>query len=243
MVEDSDDERSDQVEGAASQAFDDDDSDAALIDRPKQPPPDLSKLPRAVITREDWTRELVARAADTVIFNMYAKGILPDDPFIRTVKGRITKIKDNGIVRLIDSERLHMAAFDWREIPVRGDEVRFPAGFLRDQLDEQIALAAAALEAGDVELAVAHRAAASRIEAQIALTDSTTVAKRKIGRPRRERSPEELAADKERSERRARGELRRGRPKGTLNRPKEVIEREKAARADERKKKKQGRAS
>jgi len=204
-----------------------------------RPPPDLSKLPSAVST-VGGMRVLIADLGDVVIYNVYAT-VLPGRPYLRTVKGRITSVDaGRGIAWVFDLDRQYKTALDFGSSRVRGDEIRFPAGSLKERHDQLLEEAVAALERDDLDEAVRCRNAAQRMLGRIQTAEEETSGKRKVGRPRKVRSPDELAAIAAREERRAKGEVHRGRPKGTKNRPKEVIEAEKALRAKERRDKKAG---
>ena len=197
-------------------------------------PPDLTQLPPAVRT-ENGFRFITAERGDVVIYNVFST-MLPGAPHLCTVKGRILEIDaPNGVAWVFDLERQHQACFSWTRIPRHpNEEIRFPAGALKERHDELVAKAAAAIEANDLDSAIRFRNESTRVMGRIRVTEDETTGKRKVGRPRRVRTEAELAAEREMAERRARGEVKRGRPKGTKNRPKEVIAEERAAERQRR---------
>lgn len=204
-----------------------------------RPPPDLSKLPSAVSTA-GGLRVLIADTGDVVIYNVYAT-VLPGRPYLRTVKGRIVSVDaPRGIAWVFDVDRQHRAVLDFGSSRTPWDEVRFPAGSLKERHEQLIAEAAEAIERGDLDEAIRCRNASVRMLGRIQVAEEETSGKRRVGRPRKVRSAAELTAIAERDARRAKGEVHRGRPKGTKNRPKEVIEAEKALRMKERRDKKAG---
>lgn len=200
--------------------------------------PDLTRLPSAV-RDEGGLRVLLADVGDVVIYNVFST-LLPGRPYLRTVKGRILQIDaPNGIAWVFDMDWQHQACFSWTCRPKDvNEEIRFPAGALKERHEELMTRAAAALEEDDLDVVIRLRNEAARVAALICMTEDETTGKRKIGRPRKVRTEAELAAEQERAERRALGEIKRGRPKGSKNRPKDVIEAERTAERQRQKKKK-----
>lgn len=199
--------------------------------------PDLSRFPAAVDVGPDGARTFVADVGDIVVVNVFAgPDVLDSRLYLKTVKGRVTGVDTvTGVVSLFDVDRKQQTCCCFR----RSDpmHLRWPGRKMREAQSELFERAQELLASDDTDSAVEALKLLERAKGlggRAESAGSNVVAKRKVGRPRRQRTPEELEKQRLHAERKARGEVKLGRPKGTKNRPKEVVDAEKLRLAKER---------
>lgn len=207
-----------------------------LLHRKPAVAPDLSRYPGAVDVAPDGTRALAAPVGQVVVYNVHASAeVLPGRPYLKTVKGRITGVDEDGVVSVRDVDRKQHCCFSLATHDPA--HVRWPGRRIWEAQQELMARAMPLLETGDPEdstEAMRLLQQAKGMEDRVQAAGTGVVAKRKVGRPRRQRTAEELERQRLHEERRARGEVKRGRPKGSKNRDQAVIDAEKAQRRSER---------
>jgi hypothetical protein len=211
--------------------------------------PDLSRFPAAIEIDDDGNRRFLPRVGDVVVHNLFAsETILTGRPYLKTTKGRVQEVHDDGTVWLWDVERQHNCCLDWRTEDTAN--VRWPGARARDAEADLIAAAEVALGKGLIDEAEALLSKARRMGVRAETAGEDAVAKKKVGRPRRILTAEEQAKRDDYLKRKAAGTVTRGRPKGSKNRDAEVVAEEKKKlkaerkqRRDERERKKRQRAA
>lgn len=198
--------------------------------------PDLSRYPAAVEHGPDGP-VFVPPLGQVVVFNVHASPeVLPGRPYLKTVKGKVTAVDTvTGVVTVRDVDRKHECCL--RLTTHDPAHVRWPGRRIWEAQNELTGRALALLESTDPEDAAEALRLLQQAKGMGDRVESAgveAVAKRKVGRPRRQRTAEELEHQRLHEERRARGEVKRGRPRGSKNRPRAVVDAEKAQRRAER---------